>query len=459
MYKKYIIGGVLIILLVVLVITLLMPSSKECEGVKDSKSSCYYLINKYDLDSNGYAQYRIDNAYPDSVLIDKFSIYVENSGSMDAYVKSYTNLKTVVDLLQSNASNISKQVECFYVNNTVRKFEGSNSKFAREGLDRSMMAPPAGCNNDVKKKYGNRNDTELSDVIDSVITRTNHNEVSVLISDFVSSPNGGSEKDINNYITAFSNRIKGCLKRKIASSPKIGIMLCRYKSEFDGKYYFANNDDTLFVGKRPFYALFVGDYGLLAKIQREAKIFEGMEDYCIYYVSQSDIPYGVFSGQLKTFDFDTHKSIHKHLKMSNEIRSKVEKDSDAVFLKMKIDLSCLPCKSDYLLSLENYSMESESFYLTNIEEAKGPDSDKFTHVISLRNRKATFPNNNKVRILLNSESYNWEVYNTMKGHQYLSREDSMKTLGIEPLRQSIEDAFSTMSKRPSCYAVFEFLIN
>lgn len=465
MYKKYLISIALLLVVIGLAIAIIMPSGEVCSGVLEKNSSCYYLVNRYDTIPNGNSQYRTDNAYPDNVMLDKFSVYVENSASIDAYVCSmsetdkkgnkknnFTMLKNVVDHLLANASGISRENKCFYVNDTIVEYTGTD--FARDGLTIEKMNPKSAKN----AVMGNRGNTELWHVVDTVIKRNGANEVSVLISDFVPSPKGSSDDDIKNHISSYVNHVKGSLKAKLTSSPRLCIMLYRYNSEFDGIYYDTNDAHWPYKGSRPFYALFVGDYGLLSKLKSKTTIMNGKEPFCVYFASQMDVPYGAYSGQLKPHDFASHKGVRKHLQLSDELKQKAEKSAGVLFVKLKMDLSCLPCTKDYLLDKNNYKVESECFYIDKVEEAKGEDVNKWTHIVTLKNNKAIFPNNNKVRVLLQGEKFNWEEFSTMK-NQDMKGKDTFQTLGIEPLRQGIEDAFKEMSKNPSSYSVFEFLIN
>jgi len=468
MYKKYLITGVLLLVIVGLFIAIITPSPVECKGKNDKNSSCYYLLSKYDTLSNGAEQYRVDNFYPDSVMIDCFSIYVENSASIDpylqvqnktnknSYVDAFTKFKEVADQLLTDVTDISNSNKCYYINDTIIEYKDKGRDFGRYGLTLDNIKNKKGYNN-----KGDRSNTELSFVIDTIVKRNSSGEISVLISDFIPSPKGSSENDIERYISSISNKVKGSLKSKLSSQPQLCIMLYRYNSQFDGIYYGTNDENIRYKGHRPFYVMFIGNYGLLSKLKNKSKIMNGSEPCCVYFASQNDIPFGVFSGQLKPFSDENHSGIHKHLILTDELKEKAKNKDGELFIKLKMDLSCLPIEKDYLLDTANYVIESECFYIEKIDEvSESKDKQKYTHVLTLKNNKTTLPNNNRIRVLLKAKKYDFEQYSSMAVHQEMyNSSDSIKTLGIEPLRQGIEDAFNEKSKHPLCYAVFEFLIN
>ena len=368
---------------------------------------------------------------------------------MDAYLGTYTKLKEFTDRLQSSARSVSKAVDCFYLNDKVKKYNRSPSRFARYGLTPTCLAEAG----------GDRSNTELADVIETVIRENKDGQVSILISDFVPSPGGASVADIKNYIFSFSERIKGILKKKVSANPRTCVMLCRYTSEFDGKFFWADNSHVHLEGERPFYALFVGDYGLIAKLKRESKMRNDTIPDCIYFASQSDIPYGAYSGQFARYTTPKHIRVNKHLKLTESMKEKAESEKDALLLKLKMDLSCLPIDAKEFLDTSRYAIDSPCFYIARVEEASAKEKDNYTHVLTLKSRKTTFPDHNKVRVHFKKKATDWKDYDTGNGKQSLSGKDAQRTLGIESLRESIEKAFKAASSGSDDYAVFELLIN
>lgn len=400
-------------------------------------------------DKNEVVSYgkRIPGKHTDGKRIHLY--YIENSVSMDAYLGTYTKLKEFTDRLQSSARSVSKAVDCFYLNDKVKKYNRSPSRFARYGLTPTCLAEAG----------GDRSNTELADVIETVIRENKDGQVSILISDFVPSPGGASVADIKNYIFSFSERIKGILKKKVSANPRTCVMLCRYTSEFDGKFFWADNSHVHLEGERPFYALFVGDYGLIAKLKRESKMRNDTIPDCIYFASQSDIPYGAYSGQFARYTTPKHIRVNKHLKLTESMKEKAESEKDALLLKLKMDLSCLPIDAKEFLDTSRYAIDSPCFYIARVEEASAKEKDNYTHVLTLKSRKTTFPDHNKVRVHFKKKATDWKDYDTGNGKQSLSGKDAQRTLGIESLRESIEKAFKAASSGSDDYAVFELLIN
>lgn len=428
--------------LMALALLWLSPSPLECDG-----SGCAYLITPYDTIRT--KSYRTDNGFGENMPMENVSIYIENSVSMDAYLGTYTKFKEITDRLQSSAGNVAKTVDCFYLNDKIKKYSGSPSRFARYGLTPTCLAEAG----------GDRSNTELADVIETVIKKNKDGQVSILISDFVPSPGGASVADIQNYISSFSERIKGLIKKKVFANPRTCVMLCRYDSEFNGNFFWADNSHIHFEGERPFYALFVGDYGLIAKLKRESNMMNNTTACYICFASQRDIPYGGYSGQFARYTTPKHIRINKHLKLTESMKEKAGSQEGALLIKLKMDLSCLPIDTKEFLDTSRYTIDSPCFYIARVEEASAKEKDSYTHVLTLKSRKTTFPDHNKVTVHFKKKTVQWKGYSTLNGKQSLSGEDAKRTLGIESLRETIEKAFKAASSGSDDYAVFELLIN
>lgn len=442
--KTFLAGSLLALALIALALVWLSPSPLECDG-----SGCAYLVTPYDTIRTEEKSYRTENGFRENIPMENVSIYIENSVSMDAYLGAYTKFKEITDRLQSSAANVAKTVDCFYLNNTLKKYSGSPSRFARYGLTPTCLAEAG----------GDRSNTELSDVIETVIKENKDGQVSVLISDFVPSPGGASVADIQNYISSFSERIKGIIKKKVFANPRTCVMLCRYDSEFNGKFFWADNSHIHLEGERPFYALFVGDYGLIAKLKRESKMMNDTKADCLYFASQRDIPYGAYSGQFARYTTPKHLRINKHLKLTESMKEKAESQEGALLIKLKMDLSCLPIDPKEFLDTSRYAIDSPCFYIARVGEASAKEKDNYTHVLTLKSKKATFPDHNKLTVHFKKKAADWKEYSTLNGKQSLSGQDAQRTLGIESFRESIEKAFKVSSSGSDDYAVFELLIN
>lgn len=113
------------------------------------------------------------------------NVYIENSGSMDGYVKGATEFEQAVYnyLTDIKISRITDSLNLFYINSEIIP-QGSDIKDFIEKLEPATF----------KKKGGNTGTTDISNLLKTVLNETKSDDVAILVTDGIFSPGRGCKR-------------------------------------------------------------------------------------------------------------------------------------------------------------------------------------------------------------------------------------------------------------------------
>ena len=221
-------------------------------------------------------------------------VYVENSGSMDAYMCPGSDLKNVVfDYI----SDIEKEVSCdslFYINRKRIPYKGNLESFIKD------LTPQSFAN-----AGGDRSNTDLMKIFSDIMKFHNQNTVSILVSDCILD----IPQDAKNFFGMCQVSIKNTFNEALSKNPYLGVMIIQLESKFNGFWFSGKNSKKLTNVKRPYYIWVIGDQRILARINKNVKIddvISGIKNYCAYAGSQK-IPF--------TFEKSLFKVNHDKIKV------------------------------------------------------------------------------------------------------------------------------------------------
>ena len=179
------------------------------------------------------------------------NVFIENSASMDGYVKGVTDFEnTVYGMLGSiKISEICSSLNLNYINRVI-PYTIPNA-LTPDIQDFIQKLEPT----TFQQRGGNRASSDLADVVKTVLSKTNQNNLSILISDFVFSP--GSGANAQDYLNNQKVSIKINIADKI-NNQNLAIAIYRIQSNFSGKYFDHNNKPISLTGKRPYYVWIIG---------------------------------------------------------------------------------------------------------------------------------------------------------------------------------------------------------
>lgn len=222
-------------------------------------------------------------APPENTDSIELKVYVENSGSMDAYMCAGSNLKDAVFDYVSDLKRLTTSFSLYYINSKIIPFNGDLNSYIKELTPQSFA-----------KAGGDRSNTDLRQIVDTILKRNDLKTVSVFVSDCI--------LDIpQNAIDFLGNcqvSIKNSFNEALAANPNLGVEIIKLESKFDGYWYCGHNKELLKDSKRPYYIWVIGDQKYLAKFNKYVpveNIIGGIEKYCAY-ATPHPIP----------FDMDKH---------------------------------------------------------------------------------------------------------------------------------------------------------
>ncbi|MDD4848252.1 MAG: hypothetical protein PHR53_05770, partial [Bacteroidales bacterium] len=117
------------------------------------------------------------------------NVYIENSGSMDGYVKGVTEFEQTVYSYLSDIkiSDLTDSLNLLYINSKTIPWGSDIADFI-EKLEPATF----------RLRGGNRQTTDISDLLKIILSETKENHVSIFISDCIFSP--GKSRNAEQYL-------------------------------------------------------------------------------------------------------------------------------------------------------------------------------------------------------------------------------------------------------------------
>ena len=204
----------------------------------------------------------------------ELKVYVENSGSMDAYMCAGSNLKDAVFDYVSDLKRLTTSCSLYYINSKVIPYNGELKSYIKDLTPQSFAM--AG---------GDRRNTDLRDIFEKIIRANGKQCVSVFVSDCI--------LDIpENAIDFFGNcqvSIKNTFNEALSVNPDLGVEIIKLESKFEGYWYCGHNRELLKDVKRPYYIWVIGDQRYLADFNKKVpveNIIGGIKEYSAYAAPQ-----------------------------------------------------------------------------------------------------------------------------------------------------------------------------
>lgn len=202
----------------------------------------------------------------------KLKVYVENSGSMDAYMCAGSNLKDAVFDYVSDLKRLSTSCSLYYINSKVILCESDLNSYIKNLTPQSFA-----------HEGGDRNNTDLRQIMDTIIKRNDSTTVSIFVSDCVFD----LPQNAIDFLGNCQISIKNIFRDALDANSNLGVEIIRLESKVDGKWSFGQKPDSKFKNnvKRPYYIWVIGDQRYLAKFNRNVPIEDikgGIKKYCAY---------------------------------------------------------------------------------------------------------------------------------------------------------------------------------
>ena len=202
-------------------------------------------------------------------------VFVENSGSMDAYMCAGSNLKDAVFDYVSDLKKSSSTCNLFYINSKEIPYKGDLQSFIKDLTPQSFA-----------KAGGNRANTDLRKIIETIMSSHNEKSVTVFVSDCILD----IPENAIDFFVKCQVSIKNIFNDAISKNPNLGVQILKMESKFDGYWYCGKNSQILSDAKRPYYIWVSGDKRLLTKLNKlvpVSDIYGGIKEYCAFSGKQA----------------------------------------------------------------------------------------------------------------------------------------------------------------------------
>lgn len=274
----------------------------------------------------------------------ELKVFVENSGSMDAYMCPGSNLKDAVFDYVSELKKQTSSTSLYYINSKIIPYKGNLNSYIKD------LSPTA-----FAKAGGSRGNTDLMKIFSDILDSQNNNTVSILVSDCILD----IPESATNYFGQCQVSIKNTFNDALAKMPNLGVMIIQLESKFDGFWFCGKNKKMLSDVKRPYYIWVLGNQQYLAAINKKVNvnnIIGGIKNYSAYASSQP-IPF--------TFEKSTFKVNH----------------TKKIKVELVTDLSASLQNGLVTKNLENYKSSNPSqMAIISVQDINASNS-QYSHVI------------------------------------------------------------------------------
>lgn len=372
------------------------------------------------------------------------NVYIENSASMDGYVKGVTEFEQSIYSYISDIklADFCSSLNLNYINSKILRQPDDVSDFI-ERLEPSSF----------KIKGGDRSTTDISKLFQKIMDEQGKNDIAILISDFVFSP---GKKDASEYLTNQQVGIKTQFATRLKEDPDYAAVLFRLVSQFDGKYYNKFDHPTQIKADRPFFIWLLGNKNQLQRLTSEIKK-ENMKGhgvdhtFCISKMTAAT-PYGILPmPRIGTFKIDPANV------KTNILNAKIDKKAvgSKFVVSFGVDYSGFLLEDSYLTDPANYEVNNKAY---TVEINRNPNSSSsYTHIVKLKlDPSQPVISRGNIKVSLLKKSAPWaEEYTDNEGVDINTDGAMEKTFGLKTLVDGVYDAY----KADNTYASFTININ
>ena len=354
------------------------------------------------------------------------NVYIENSGSMDGYVKGQTEFEHIVYnyLVDLKQIRVAKELHLNYINSQILPQQDDINDFIQKLEPTSFRA-----------RGGNRGTSDLALMIKEILKETNDSTVSIFISDCIFSP--GKGKDANDYLNNQQIGIKNYIGDYINKHPQFAVVGYRCMSQFEGFCYDKNDSGKYYKGSRPFYIWLFGGQGALNRIriemQKNNRPLKGVENSIIAFVGGTDMPDSCYAVKIKSGNFDLDRSDPQH-----SIKNLKADKGGRVRFSVEVNYAPIILDDDYLCKTEVYELGDPKFELVSAERID--EYKKYSHILTFET-KHVHPSS--LEIELKKDIPSWpQQYNDDEGNG-INDSNADKTYGIKYMTEGIREAFAS----------------
>lgn len=369
-----------------------------------------------------------------------YNIYIENSGSMDGYVRQPSDFKNSLYKLIGDIQNynLSKNLRLNFINDIVcpQKPDAPASDII---YFIGNLKPT-----DFKNSKCGFRDSYLPNIISKAISNY-PKDVNVLISDCIFSSKDGSSA---NFLAAAQQSLRTFIKTELDSN-EISCVILKMNSKYYGTYFIENKSDgkktESFNGQnRPYYIILFGNLQPINYLLQKIKFsnYPGFETSYYLLTPKANKPDSKIIRANKIGDFEIEQPATKLTINDAKTGSKNSNENQFQF-SVASNLDFLKMDEDYISDTYNYEVPS-NYSLVNISRNNDYTNESlkgFTHVFTLRT--SDLKQNQEVFIKLKSNLPPWvDSSSTNDDSNPLDPMQQKQTFGLKYLIEGISEAYA-----------------
>jgi hypothetical protein len=324
-------------------------------------------------------------------------LYLERSGSMTSYDASNGkgDFKSVLTSMLNNFSAVNNQKSIIYVVND--NVYDSKLTFKQLVESRDIF--------DATKGIGKSTFTDFDLIFKTILKDLKQGEVSMLFSDLIYSTPSMQSQSYDRILSAAQALAQNVFQ---SQSNKVSVLVLKFNSDYNGKYYPHNSSPIQYLGQRPYYVCLLADNATMKDFLKNDKYanirkWNNYKNYENFHFFSSDnaqkTPY--FSVALN----DSEKQ-GEYAQETEELTSgkkevhtleDIEHDVDGkLTISVLVDLSSFQITESSKEDKALYSIESgQAFSISKIEAVKGIKNATHKIVITTNKKRGS---DNKVII-------------------------------------------------------------
>lgn len=352
----------------------------------------------------------------------ELNVYIENSGSMNGYMCDGSEFKDAVYDYVSSLSSYCSSTKLNYINSEIVPFNGTVRDFIWN-LTPSTFASVA----------GSHANSELSQMLTSIISRMGKNSISLFASDCILDVPQGKADD---FFRITQTDIKNAILSKVAKDKDFAVEIIQLKSKFIGNYYGTDGTTVLNGEERPYYIWIIGDKEKIAYLNSVVKLSNIQHGYehCVSCTTPSSVSFDIFNEFSKT---DTKNS-------DKGRRIKVNKGGNGYTILIKANLYPSLLDDKTIADLTSYQTINPTIKVVKAETI----ADKqYPHLITL-NVSSNIKSAGEMISISSNKLPQWAVdSNDDSGTQI--RKHISQTSGIKYIIGGVCDAYSSYDNKAS----------
>lgn len=408
---------------------------KNDKGEIDNTKVVSYLVKFFNAKKVGLTAK--DIWQPETNTIQEtfnINVYLENSASMDGYVKGVTEFETAIYNLLGDIkiSGICDSLNLNYINSKPIPFPPDVQDFI-EKLEPSTF----------QRRGGNRSVSDLKNILSTVLKTVNNKNAAVLISDFVFSP--GRNANAQNFLNNQGVGIKIDFAEKLKEFDLSAVVI-QLQSNFDGLYYQEKLGGVSipFKGKRPYYVWIFGSTQQISSILNKKVLDNIKGGYSNRLVLQSikgisEPNYKIlYSPKIGSF---SAKQLNNKI-ISDASASKDNQNKGLFGFNVAVDFSKSLQDASYFLDTNNYTLSNKKYQLkvVTITDKNDASLSGFTHLLKLQTSELR---DEVLKIEIVGKTPSWVFNSTSIDDSNILNDSSeqQKTFGLQYLIEGVSDAF------------------